>query len=188
MSIFSPVFSASFSLRCLIFIGQYLWMSLILIYICIYYKKENQKFQPCVCWSICSITETNIIEIGKRINALRRQSNFFKNQIKNFEKFTWTKVFQNYVLHHVNKFHSNHTIIKEVRKIFEIRQTVPLRCRADKTTGVIAMLEKFKIRIGDYAFQNFCADSAYFKICACNTIFNLKGLPWARLNFELILH
>ena len=49
--------------------------------------------------SICSITETNIIEIGKRIKALRRKSNFFKNQIffnffniKNFEKITWTKV------------------------------------------------------------------------------------------------
>ena len=46
--------------------------------------------------SICSITETNIIEIGKRIKALHRKSKFFKNQnfclnffkIKNFEKFT----------------------------------------------------------------------------------------------------
>ena len=33
--------------------------------------------------SICSITETNIIEIGKRIKALHRKSKFFKNKKKN---------------------------------------------------------------------------------------------------------
>ena len=59
------------------------------IYICIYYKNENEnkKSQPCVLKSICSITETNIIEIGKRIKALRRKSKFSKvNFLKLFSK------------------------------------------------------------------------------------------------------
>ena len=50
-----------------------------------------------------------------------------------------------------------------------------LNCLKKISCSYSSRLEKFKVQ-EMYAFQNSCADSANFKFCAGNTIFNMEGL------------